>query len=253
MISAARRSCAGFTKLEQEHDRDRLARRAASAGGRRGAPRPRRAVRAPRRRKFMRSGIGMRARRRAIGGGAGYVGSQISSLWTRRISISSRCPSVTSRPVGAPFISIIVLSAVVVPWTTMSISAQSSASGRSNRSASCCEAVHDPDGLVVGRRRRLVEHDLAVRRHADEVGERAPDVHSRPGSPSSAPALRPTSGGGLLVDREREVLERAGQHDAVVALGAARRSRTRRARRRARPAAHGRADCPTRRRRRSRT
>src|SRR6266480_6311083 len=36
----------------------------------------------------------------------------------------------------------------------------------------------------------------------------------------SAPALRPTSGGGLLVDLEGEVLERAAQHYAVVALGA---------------------------------
>ena len=92
----------------------------------------------------MRSETGMRARRRAIGAGAGYVGSQISSLWTRRISISSRCPSVTSRPVGAPFISIIVLSAVVVPWTRMSISAQTSESGRSNRSASCWRPFMTP-------------------------------------------------------------------------------------------------------------
>src|SRR2546421_12965488 len=36
----------------------------------------------------------------------------------------------------------------------------------------------------------------------------------------SAPALCPTSGCGLLVDLEGEVLERAAQHHAVVALGA---------------------------------
>ena len=39
---------------------------------------------------IVRSAIGILARRRAIGRGAGYDGSQISSLWTRRISISSR-------------------------------------------------------------------------------------------------------------------------------------------------------------------
>ena len=78
----------------------------------------------------------MRTRRRAMGVGAGYDGSQISSLYTRRISISSRWPRVTSSPVGAPFISIMVLSAVVVPCTTMSIWRQRSSSERSKRSAS---------------------------------------------------------------------------------------------------------------------
>ena len=92
----------------------------------------------------MRSETGIARAGAAIGAGAGYVGSQICSLWTRRISISSRCPSVTSRPVGAPFISIIVLSAVVVPWTRISISAHSSESGRSNRSASCCRPFMTP-------------------------------------------------------------------------------------------------------------
>jgi hypothetical protein len=43
---------------------------------------------------------------------------------------------VTSSPVGAPFISIIVLSAVVVPCTRMSSCAQNSAVVIPNRSAS---------------------------------------------------------------------------------------------------------------------
>ena len=67
---------------EQEHDRDRLARRACFS---RRTPRPHRVLverrAAPRLRSPCARGIGMRARRRAIGGGAGYVGSQISSLW----------------------------------------------------------------------------------------------------------------------------------------------------------------------------
>ena len=86
----------------------------------------------------------MRARRRAMGGGAGYDGSQICSLWTRRISISSRWPSVTSRPTAAPFISIMVLSAVVVPCTTMSSCPQSSARVSPKRSASWPRPVITP-------------------------------------------------------------------------------------------------------------
>ena len=100
---------------------------------------------------------------------------------TRRISISSRWPSVTSSPVGAPFISIIVLSAVVVPCTTMSSSrAEARRASTPKRSASCAEPVHHAGRLVVERGRRLVEHDLAVGRDADEVGERAADVDPDP-------------------------------------------------------------------------
>ena len=94
--------------------------------------------------KSTRSGIGMRARRRAIGGGAGYDGSQISSLCTRRSSISSRWPSVTSRPVAAPSISIIVLSAVVVPCTSASSAAHSSAGAMSSVPASWASPFMTP-------------------------------------------------------------------------------------------------------------
>ena len=92
----------------------------------------------------IRSRIGMRARRRAIGIGPGEFGSQIDSLWQRRSSISSRWPSVTSSPVFAPFISIIVLSAVVVPCTRISSWAQSSPSDSPKRSASCSKPVMTP-------------------------------------------------------------------------------------------------------------
>ncbi len=54
---------------------------------------------------------------------------------------------------GAPFISIIVLSAVVVPWTTISRSAQKSASGMPNRSASSPSPFITPidwSSVVVG-------------------------------------------------------------------------------------------------------
>ena len=109
--------------------------------------------------KSSRSGIGMRLRRRAIGNGAGYDGSQICSLCTRRISISSRWPSVTRRPVAAPFISIIVLSAVVVPCTRMSSWEQRSASGIPKRSASCVRPFITPvdwSSSVVGVLSRMI-------------------------------------------------------------------------------------------------
>ena len=134
MISAARRSCSGFTNENRNitaidvtpsrRSRRTPSRTASSSSARITAPR-----------WSIRSGIGIRARRRAIGIGAGYVGSQISSLWTRRISISSRCPRVTRSPVAAPSISIIVLSAVVVPCTTMSSCAHSSGRVSPKRSA----------------------------------------------------------------------------------------------------------------------
>ncbi len=86
----------------------------------------------------------MRARRRAIGTGGGAVGSQISSLWSRRSSISSRCPSVASRPVGAPLISIMVLSAVVVPWTKASRAPQKAVGSSPKVAASCSMPVRTP-------------------------------------------------------------------------------------------------------------
>ncbi len=120
------------------------ARRAPSGAARRRGPRPRRAGGAPRRCATCARRSGCGHRRRAMAGGAGYDGSQIISLWTRRISISSRWPSVTSRPVRAPFISIIVLSAVVVPCTTISRSAQNCVSATPKRSASWPSPVMTP-------------------------------------------------------------------------------------------------------------
>ena len=105
----------------------------------------------------------MRARRRAIGERRRVGGSQICSLWTRRISISSRWPSVTSRPTAAPSISIIVLSAVVVPCTTMSSRRQKSPSVEPEALGQLRQAGHHAERLVVERGRRLVEHDLARR------------------------------------------------------------------------------------------
>ncbi len=72
------------------------------------------------------------------------MGSQISSLWSRRSSISSRCPSVASRPVGAPVIWIIVLSAVVVPWTKASRAPQNASGSIPNVPASCSIPVSTP-------------------------------------------------------------------------------------------------------------
>src|SRR5213082_370677 len=117
----------------------------------------------------------MRARRRAIGSGPGADGSQICSLWQRRISISSRWPRVTRRPVLAPFISIIVLSAVVVPCTDVDLAAEVLVR-HSEALGELRDAVHHADRLVFERRRRLVEDDLACRSDADQIRERPADV-----------------------------------------------------------------------------
>jgi hypothetical protein len=42
------------------------------------------------------------------------------------------------------------------------------------------KAVHHADRLVVGRGRGLVEHDVAVGRHTDQIGERPADVDADP-------------------------------------------------------------------------
>src|SRR5271169_4193995 len=164
----------------------------------------------------------MRARRRAIGAGAGYDGSQISSLWTRRISISSRWPSVTSSPVGAPLISIIVLSAVVVPCTRISSSPQSWLSGIPKRSASWVSPFITPldwSSAVVGVLSRTTSPSGVMQRRSVNVPPTSTPSRypiARGGGGSGAHRRAAGLGGGR-VDGEREVLERAGQHDAVLA------------------------------------
>ena len=51
------------------------------------------------------------------------------------------------------------------------------------------EAVHDAGRLVVERRRRLVEHDVAVGGDADQVRERAPDVDTDAVAAHSPPLI----------------------------------------------------------------
>ena len=175
-ISRVRRSCSRVHEREQVHHRDRAhaellqALHAAAHRllvERRGRPCPC----GPCAR-----GSGCAPAGGRSGSGPDTFGSQISSLWQRRSSISSRWPSVTSRPVFAPFISIIVLSAVVVPCTRMSSCGAELAERETEAVGELPEPVHHAARLVVERARRLVEHDLAGGRDADEVGERAPDV-----------------------------------------------------------------------------
>jgi hypothetical protein len=86
----------------------------------------------------------MRRRRGAIGGGGAMAGSQMSSLYPRRSSISSRCPAVVISPVTAPLISIMVLSAVVVPWTTALVRASRSVTSSPSPAASTAMPLSTP-------------------------------------------------------------------------------------------------------------
>src|SRR3954468_8814538 len=162
----------------------------------------------------------MRTRRRAIGVGAGYVGSQISSLWTRRISISSRWPSVTSRPVGAPSISIIVLSAVVVPCTTMSRSEQSWSSERPLRSATSAMAFITPvdwSSSVVGVLSSWTRPSGGTQMTSVNWPPTSTPMRSPTSGPLGRAPLRPELFGRVGVDGERQLFQRAGEHDAVLA------------------------------------
>ena len=102
--------------------------------------------------------------------------------------------------------------------------AQNSASARPKRSASWPSPFITPRDWSSSVRRRLVEHDLAVGRDADQVGERAPDVDPDPVAHRLSGAIAARSARScsvaVVVDRERQVFERAGEHDAVVAARA---------------------------------
>src|SRR3954471_3347315 len=247
-ISAARSSCAGFTNEKRNitaidctsscRSRRTPARTASSSSGFRTSPVC-----------DIRSPIAMRARRRAIAGGAGYDGSQIISLWTRRISISSRWPWVTSSPVRAPFISIIVLSAVVVPWTTMSRPVQSCVTVTPKCSASWPMPVITPrdwSSSVVGVLSSTTSPSSVTQIRSVNVpptstptryrltplplsGLRAGPPNKQPAhrwasaalaesgsTPPSRSALRAQRVGGGRIDRQGQVRERTREHHAVV-------------------------------------
>ena len=86
------------------------------------------------------------------------------------------------------------------------------------------DAAHHADGLVLERRRRLVEHDLAFGRHADEVGERPPDVTPDPvARRRHAGSARRDSRSSLVAVSSTASVRSSSEpveHDAVVALGA---------------------------------
>ena len=174
-ISLARSSCAGFTNewrneiaidsTPNARSRAVAFRTASSSSGTTTFPSA-----------SMRSGTARRTRRRTIGSGAGNAASQMSSLYPRRMSISSRNPWLQMSPARAPFIWIIVLSPVVVPCTIVTVLARRSASDSPSPVREEVEPREHAVGLVGRRRRRLLEADrpVAVREH--EVGEGAADV-----------------------------------------------------------------------------
>ena len=181
--------------------------------------------------------------------GSGIVGSQISSLCTRRISISSRCPWVTNSRLPRRSSRSWCCPRIVVPCTRMSsVGRTASSEQRPVALGEQREPVHHPRRLVVERGRGLVEQDLALGCDADEVGERAADVDA-----DAVARLGPvTRLGGTPVAARVAAASTASvrsssepvEHHAVVAARP-RRARTRRARRRARPAGRGRAVAPT--------
>ena len=84
-------------------------------------------------------------------------------------------------PVTAPFIWIIVLSAVVVPCTMRSVAPRergevAALAARARR----FEVVHHALALVLRRGRGLVEVDRAIRADQDEIGEGPADVDADP-------------------------------------------------------------------------
>ena len=135
-------------------------------GGAAGAPPGAR----PPRRAASRAGRGSRAApgRRSGGGGArsapaaGTPGPRCSPC-SRGGSRSRRGgPLVIKSPVTAPFISIIVLSAVVVPWTTRSVRARKRCDVEAVAGGELADAVHHAAALVVERGRHLEELDRAA-------------------------------------------------------------------------------------------
>jgi len=86
---------------------------------------------------------------------------------------------VARSPVAAPLISIIVLSAVVVPWTNASSDPQNPARSTPSPDASWPRPVTTPSDWSSSWS-GLVKDDLTVRRDADEVGEGPTDVDADP-------------------------------------------------------------------------
>ena len=131
---------------------------------------------------------------------------------------------MTSSPVGAPRIWIIVLSPVVVPCTIDPVAASSAPRSRRSRGGERAQPGQHAHRLVGGGRRRLLEQHRPVGAEQDQVGERAPDVDSDASVADPPPAPRRVASGPLrrgrrLVDRQRQLLERAAQHHAVALPG----------------------------------
>ncbi len=100
----------------------------------------------------------------------------MSSLKPRRSSISSRCPALVIRPVTAPLISIIVLSAVVVPCTIAPVRASSLPVSSPSCSASHRMPFRTPTDWSCGVVALLPSRIDPSAAGQDEIGEGAANV-----------------------------------------------------------------------------
>ena len=124
----------------------------------------------------MRSSISTRWRRGTSGVGLLQVRSNISGMRMRPISSTSRKPRVVMRPVLAPLFCRIVLEADGRAVQDLDHIARRDAKLTQQRE----QSVDDRAARIVGRRRNLALRQDAVRRHQDDVGEGAVDIHGDP-------------------------------------------------------------------------
>ncbi len=171
----------GVHEGEQEHHRDRPHAELPAAAARRAAPRPRRGASSTLPSKSIRSGIGMRARRRAIGGGR-RVRRVPDLLLVHPAHLDLVAVALGDEQAGGRAVHLDhrVVGGRGAVHERCRAARRARRATRPKRSASWPRPFITPRRLVVERGRRLVEHDLARGRHADEVGERAPDVDADP-------------------------------------------------------------------------
>ena len=176
--SRARRSWSALTKLKRKHtaidstpsfcNRRTPTRTASSSRGRTTLPS-----------KSQRSGMGMRARRRAIGSGGGAVGPDLLLVVPPELDLVAVALRGEEPGGGATHLDHRVVGRgrpvhEGLDGTAERLHVQAEGLGQ------LLDARQHPLRLVVGGRRRLVQDDLAVRRDADEVGERATHVDAHP-------------------------------------------------------------------------
>ena len=126
----------------------------------------------------MRSRIGIRARRRAIGIGPGAFGSQICFLVAApQLDLVAVAFGHEEAGVGAVHLDHRVVGGGGAVHEDVELGAELR-QRQAEALGSWPRPVHHADRLVVERARRLVEHDLARGRDANEVGERSADVYS---------------------------------------------------------------------------